>query len=90
MSNQAANNQVMKTQATFKKVSLNLAGIKRNPLCIAGEFIASAKNAGWSEVEIDEFLDECNRLDYDHFIRTMEAISTEPESFDWMVDFNVS
>lgn len=53
------------------KPLISLIGRDGNAFAILGAAKATAKKAGWSDAEIEKFMVEARRDDYDHLLRTV-------------------
>ncbi len=55
------------------KPRLELFGIEGNAFCILANARKVAKRAGWSEADIQEFVDEAKSGDYDYLLLACET-----------------
>ena len=58
---------------TDKKVNLELEGLDGNAFSLMGTFQKQAKKEDWTEEEIKDVLDECQKGDYNHLLQTLIA-----------------
>ncbi len=58
---------------TDKKVNLELEGLDGNAFSLMGTFQKQAKKEDWTEEEIKDVLDECQKGDYNHLLQTFIA-----------------
>jgi len=54
-----------------KKISLDLMDLDGNAFNLMGAFRKQAKKENWTNEEIDEVLNECQKGDYNHLLNTL-------------------
>ena len=54
-----------------KKVKLKLIGCDSNAFALMGAFQKQARKENWTQIEINEVLDECKQGDYNHLLQTL-------------------
>lgn len=62
-----------------KTVKLSLAGLNGNAFVLLGAFQRVAKQARWTDDEIETVLSEATSGDYDKLLRTLDAHCERPD-----------
>ena len=61
------------TDVRFPDVTVQLAGLDGNAFSILGRVSQALRRAGVDQAEIDAFMAEATRGDYDHLLQTVMA-----------------